>query len=53
MNAMNNQTKQKVGTIRNKVKNSLKGTYEFPNDDAVIQYAVEMLFNDLKKKHLI
>ena len=50
---LNSKTRQQISTIKNKVKGSLTGNPEFNNDDAVIQYAVEMLFNELKNKKVL
>ena len=50
---LSSTTRQQISTIKSKVKGSLTGTPEFSNDDAVIQYAVDMLFNELKKKKVL
>jgi hypothetical protein len=50
---LSSKTKQQITTIRSKVKGSITGTPEFSNDDAVIEYAIETLFNELKKKKVL
>jgi hypothetical protein len=47
------QTKQQINEIRKKVKSSITGQQEFPSDDAVIEYAIQQLYNQLKKQRLV
>ena len=50
---MKTQTKQQINDIRKKLKSSITGMPEFSNDDAVIEYAIQQLFNQLKKQRLV
>jgi len=50
---LSSKTKQQITTIKNKVKSSITGTPEFRSDDAVIEYAIETLFNQLKKSKVL
>lgn len=50
---MKTQTKQQINEIRKKLKSAVTGIPEFSTDDAVIEYAVQQLFNQLKKQRLV
>lgn len=50
---MNAKTKQRIQEIKNKAKSRITGAHEFSNDDAVIEYAVEQLSLDLRKRGLL
>lgn len=53
--AMNLSTtaKQQIRQIQAKIKNQLSGSHHFKNDSAVIEYAIDKLYQDLKAKRLI
>jgi hypothetical protein len=44
------QTKQQINEIRKKVKSSITDKQEFPSEDAVVEYAIQQLFTQLKKQ---
>jgi hypothetical protein len=46
-------TKQQIRQIQTKLKSQLTGTQHFPGESAVIDYAVDKLYQDLKAKRLI
>ena len=50
---MNYKTKQTIQEIKNKTKSKATGLSEFTNDDAVIDFAVQLLITDLKKKGVL
>ena len=50
---MNTKTKQRIQEIKTKAKSKITGTCEFSTDDAVIDYAIEQLSLDLKKRGLL
>ena len=50
---MNSRTRTLANEIQAKVKTSITGTNEFANTDAVIDYAVKRLYDDLKRQKLI
>ena len=50
---MHPTTRNKLNDIKNKVKSKITNSKEFKDDDAVIQEAVNMYYDHLKKnKHL-
>jgi hypothetical protein len=46
-------TKQQIRQIQSKIKSQLTGSQHFSTDSAVIDYAVDKLYQDLKAKRLI
>ena len=50
---MNHKTKQTIQEIKNKTKSKVTGMSEFASDDAVIEFAVNTLIQDLKKKGVL
>lgn len=50
---MNNKTRALIQEIKRKVKSPITGTYEFPNDDAVLDLAVQILFEQLKQQRIL
>lgn len=50
---MNTKTKQRIQEIRNKAKSKITGSKEFSTDDTVIDYAIEQLSADLKRRGLL
>lgn len=50
---MNTKTKQRIQEIKLKAKSRITGAREFSTDDAVIDYAIEILSLDLKKRGLL
>lgn len=50
---MSPKTKQHIQLIKNKARSKITGVREFPDDDSVIDYAVEQLSLDLKKRGLL
>ena len=49
INPMNTKTRSLLQEIRRKVKNPITGTHEFPNDNSVIDLAVQNLHENLKR----
>ena len=50
---MNSKTRSLIQEIKRKVKSPITGTYEFSNDDAVVDLAVQRLYEQLKKARLL
>jgi hypothetical protein len=50
---MQNKTRTLIREIQLKAKSSMTGQNEFPNDDAVIDYAIQTLYDSLKKLKVI
>jgi hypothetical protein len=50
---MNTKTQALLQEIRRKVKNPITGTYEFANDEAVLNLAVLILYQQLKQKRML
>jgi len=50
---MNSNTRSLIQEIKRKVKSPITGTYEFANDDAVIDLAVHRLYEQLNKARLL
>jgi hypothetical protein len=50
---MNAKTKQRIQEIKNKAKSRITGSNEFSCDNAVIDYAIEQLSIDLKRRGLL
>ena len=46
-------TKQQIRQIQSKIKSHLTGSQHFTTDSAVIDYAIDKLYQDLKAKRLI
>jgi hypothetical protein len=50
---MNHKTKQTIQEIKNKTKSKVTGLREFATDESVIDFAVQLLITDLKKKGVL
>jgi len=50
---MNSKTRQLIREIHGKIKSSLTGNREFVNEDAVIDHAINLLYQQLKKQRLL
>jgi hypothetical protein len=50
---MNQKTRSLIQELKSKVKSPITGTYEFPNDDAVIDLAVKRLYETLKQQKIL
>ena len=50
---MTSTTRTLTREIQSKLKNKLTSQREFANEDAVIDYAVKQLYEDLKRRRLI
>ena len=50
---LNSNTTKQIRSIKSKVKNSVSNDLEFKNDESVIAFAVERLYQELKKKKLL
>ncbi len=46
-------TKQQIHQIQSKIKSQLTGRQHFTTDSAVIDYAIDKLYQDLKARRLI
>ena len=47
---MTSKTRILIREIQNKVKSTITGQKEFPNDDAVIDYAIKTIYEQMKKQ---
>jgi len=50
---MNSKTRSLIQEIKRKVKSPITGTYEFTNDDAVIDLAMQRLYEQLKQQRIL
>ena len=50
---LNTNTTKQIRSIKSKVKSSVSNDLEFKNDESVIAFAVEKLYQELKKKKLL
>jgi hypothetical protein len=50
---MTSKTRNLIREIQAKVKSSVTGQKEFANDDAVIDYAIATVYDQLKKQRLL
>ena len=50
---MNHKTRTLIREIQTRIKNPITGQKEFANDDAVIDFAIGYLYEDLKKKRVL
>ena len=50
---MNSKTRTQLRDIQTKLKSPITGQQEFVNENAVIEYAVQLLYDDLKKQRLV
>ena len=50
---MNNKTKTLIRDIQNKIRNPITKEKEFPNEDAVIDYAIKTIYDLMKKQRLL
>ena len=50
---MNHKTRTLIREIQTRIKNPITGQKEFANDDAVIDFAIAYLYEDLKKKRVL
>ena len=46
-------TKQQIRQIQSKIKSQLTGSQQFTTDGAVVDYAIDKLYQELKAKRLI
>lgn len=50
---MNQNTKQQVREIRNKIINQVERRPQYDSDDEVISHAVQQFYEDLKKRRIL
>ena len=50
---MNNKTKTLIRDIQNKIRNPINKEKEFPNEEAVIDYAIKTIYDLMKKQRLL
>jgi len=50
---MNSKTKSLIREILSKLKSPVTGQKEFANDDAVLDYAINLLYENLKKQRVL
>jgi hypothetical protein len=50
---MTNKTKVLIKEIRSKLKSKITGDHEFASDDEVIDVAIKLLHQDLKRQRLL
>jgi len=50
---MNTKTRNQIQEIKRKIKSPVTGTNEFASDDAVIDHAVQRLYESLKQQRLL
>jgi hypothetical protein len=50
---MNSKTRTLIREIQSKLKSPITGLKEFSSDDAVIDYAIELVHQQFKKKRLL
>ena len=50
---MTSKTRILMREIQNKVKSPITGQKEFPNDDAVIDYAIKTIYDQMKKQKVL
>ena len=50
---MNSKTRIQLREIQSKLKSPITGQNEFGNENAVMEYAVKLLYEDLKKQRLV
>ena len=50
---MNSKTRTLIQEIKRKIKSPITGTYEFANDDAVLDLAVQRLYEQLKRQRIL
>lgn len=50
---MNTQTRLQIKEIQRKLKSPTTQKKEFPNDNAVIEFAIKSLYENLKKQRLL
>ena len=50
---MTSKTRILMREIQNNVKSTITGQKEFPNDDAVIDYAIKTIYEQMKKQKVL
>jgi hypothetical protein len=50
---MNNKTRTLIRDIQSKIRNPITKEKEFPNEDAVIDYAIKTIYDLMKKQRLL
>jgi len=50
---MNTRTRNLIREIQTKIKSTITGQKEFPNDDAVIDYAIKTIYEQMKKQKVL
>jgi hypothetical protein len=50
---MNNKTRTLIRDIQSKIRNPITKEKEFPNEEAVIDYAVRTIYDLMKKQRLL
>ena len=50
---MSSKTKNLIKEIRSKIKSKVTGDQEFSSDEEVIDVAVKLLYQDLKRQRLL
>ncbi len=50
---MNSKTRTLIRDIQNKIRNPITKEKEFPNEDAVIDYAIKTIYDLMKKQRLL
>ena len=50
---MNSKTRSLIQEIKRKVKSPITGSNEFANDDAVLDLAVQRLYEKLKQQRIL
>lgn len=50
---MNSKTRSLIQEIQNKTKTPITGQKEFANEDAVIDYAVRTVYDQMKKQRVL
>ena len=50
---MNSKTRTLIHVIQGKIRNPITKEKEFPNEDAVIDYAIKTIYDLMKKQRLL
>ena len=50
---MNSKTKTLIRDIQNKIRNPITKEKEFPNEEAVIDYAIKTIYDLMKKQRIL
>ena len=50
---MNSKTRTLIRDIQNKIRNPITNEKEFPNEDAVIDYAIKTIYDLFKKQRIL